>query len=270
MPLNILGFLLWSGLLLAQVPADQAGRITVRDVDVEPVSSVSPEHLRAIVEEIESYTYPRNQPEEIVERARYALQRYGYFKADVSMSDTRPVSPDQATIAVTLAIREGRQYRLSEITFAGNKALLESDLRSQFAIANGEVFDVENIRQGLEGIRRLYASRGYINFSSVPNTDADDETRSVTLKVDCDEGKQFYFGRLEVVGQELHPGDRERFLGAWKPFEGGIYNANQLEQFWKDMAPFLPPDWPLELHLKITQDPQTDTASLAVVLPGAN
>lgn len=131
MRLNILGFLLSSGLLLAQVPADQAGRITVRDVDVEPVSSVSPEHLRAIVEEIESYTYPRNQPEEIVERARYALQRYGYFKADVSMSDTRPVSPDQATIAVTLAIREGRQYRLSEITFAGNKALLESDLRSQ-------------------------------------------------------------------------------------------------------------------------------------------
>ena len=270
MRFNILGFLLWSGLLLAQAPADQAGRMTVGQVDVDPGSSVSPQGLRSIVEEIENDTYSLNQPEEIVERARYALQRYGYFKADVSLSSARPISPDQATIAVTLAIRKGQQYRLSEINFAGNQVVLESKLRSQFAIANGDVFDTEKVRQGLESIRRLYGSRGYINFAPVPYTDADDKTFSVTLRIDCDEAKQFYFGRLEVVGEELHPGDRDRFLSAWKPFEGRVYNADQVEQYWRDMGKFLPPDWRLEQHLKITQDPQTAIATLDVLLPSTN
>ena len=59
---------------------------------------------------------------------------------------------------------------MSEITFTGNKAVLTSELRNQFTIANGDVFDTEKIRRDLEGIRRVYVSRGYINFVPVPNT----------------------------------------------------------------------------------------------------
>jgi outer membrane protein assembly factor BamA len=270
MRFKILGFLLCSGLLLAQAPGNNLGPITVREVEVEAGSSVSSEHLQAITKAIENQTYLPSPHEEIVERARFTLQRYGYFKADVSLSDMRPVNPDQTAIAVTLAIREGQLFRLKQIAFAGNQAILESGLRNQFAIANGELFDVEKIRVGLEGIRRLYVSHGYINFAPVPNTDANDETRLVTLNIDCDEGKQFRFGKLEVLGQELHPGDRDRFLIAWKPFEGGVYNGEEVEQFWKDMAPLLPPNWRLEQHLRIRQDLRTPTATLNVLLPGSN
>ena len=55
-------------------------------------------------------------------------------------------------------------------------------------------------------------------------------------------------------------------LNAWKPNEGGVYNGELVEQFWKDMSPYLPQDWELQQHLGIHQDPQTAVASLEIDL----
>jgi outer membrane protein assembly factor BamA len=69
----------------------------------------------------------------------------------------------ERTIVVTLAIHDGQQYRLKKITFTGNKQIATSQLRQQFEIEGGEIFDTDQIRQGLEQISYLY-SRGYINL----------------------------------------------------------------------------------------------------------
>ena len=129
---------------------------------------------------------------------------------------------------------------------------------------------MEKIRRGLERLRRLYAARGYINFAPIPNTEADDENWAVTLRIDLDEGQQFHYGKLTVRGNELHPGDSKKILNAWRFTEGQVYNATEVEKFWNDIAPYLPPDWQLEQHLEIRQDPSTAIATIAVALPGAN
>jgi outer membrane protein assembly factor BamA len=266
----LLGFLLSPILLLAQSPINHIAEVTVASLDVTGGSVVSSEHLSQITQEFESHSLNPNQLQEMAERARYGLQRGGYFKADVSLNDVHPIDLIGGTIAVTLAIEEGQQYHLQQIGFSGNKALPESQLRKQFEIADGDVFDVEHIRKGLEQLRRLYAMRGYINFTPVPITETDENRAVVTLKIDCDEGKQFRFGRLAVAGRELHPGDGERILAAWKTPEGGVYDGALVEEFWKDIAPFLPPGWKIEQHLEIRQNAQTTTVSLVVLLPGAN
>lgn len=264
----LLGFLLSPVLLLAQSAINHIGEVTVASLDVTSGSAVSSEHLSQIAQEIEVRSYNPDQLEEIAERARYKLQREGYFKADVSLNDVRFSSPIGGTIAVMLAIKEGQQYRLKQITFSGNKELSASRLRQQFEIADGDVFDVEQIRKGIGEIRKLYASRGYIDFTPVPNTDPDENHAVVTLKIDCDEGKQFHFGKLVVAGRELHPGDGEKILAAWRPYEGSVYSQDQVEEFWKDIAPFLSPGWKIEQHLTIRQNAETATASLYVLLPG--
>ena len=126
----LLGYLLSPVLLLAQSAINHIGEVTVASLDVTSGSAVSSEHLSQITQEIEGRSYNPNQPEEIVERARYTLQREGYFKADVSLNDVRFSSPIGGTIAVTLAIKEGQQYQLKQITFSDNKELSASQLRS--------------------------------------------------------------------------------------------------------------------------------------------
>ena len=123
MRFGLVGLLLSSGMLLAQSNTGSIGRLAVSSVDVANGSSVSSDHLRAITEEMAKHTYPANQPgEEIAERARYTLQQDGYFKSEVRLAN-QLVSPTQSTVAVTLEISEGQQYRLEEIAFSGNKVI---------------------------------------------------------------------------------------------------------------------------------------------------
>jgi hypothetical protein len=57
-------------------------------------------------------------------------------------------------------------------------------------------------------------------------------------------------------------------LSTWKPYEGGVFNPDQLEQFWKDMLPFIPPEWASAQYLQVRQEPQTAIANLEIDLPG--
>jgi outer membrane protein assembly factor BamA len=187
----------------------------------------------------------------------------------VVLEDARPLSPSGGAMAVTLAIKEGPQYHLQQIRFSGNKQLPELLLRRRFEIADGDVFDTEKIRNGLDHLRRLYTMQGYINFTPVPNNETDEDQALVALKIDCDEGKQFHYGKLAVVGRELHPGDSEKIVAAWRSREGSVYDGVQVEEFWEDIAAYLPPGWGIEQHLEIRQNLQAATASLVVVLPKA-
>jgi len=234
--------------LAAQTDDDRERNVAVASVSVTPDSTISSENLHVIRDEIQSHTYGSYLPE-ISERARYALQTQGHFRARVGDPKFTVLSESagRKTIAVTLAVDQGEQYRLKEITLSKNTVFLSPQLHALFPINNGDVFDVEKIRVGLEGIRKLYASKGYINATPVPNTDADDASRLVSLDIELDEGGQYRFGGLVLEGVEPRPGAGHELLAAWKPQIGKVYDSTVVENFWKEhFIPLFPPRTPLD------------------------
>ncbi len=192
------------------------------------------------LENLFARTYDSTKLTEDAERVRYFYQTKGYFKALVGdpktqIHDTsgfrwyfpfRP-SPGKA-VDITIPVEEGQRYRLKDITFTGNKAVKNTQaLRSLFKIKDGDIFDTEAIRKGLESLRKAYAALGYINFTPVPNTDADDEKRTISLRIDVDEGKQFYVRRIEFQGNTT---TRDKVIRRELALEEGqIYNGNLWE-----------------------------------------
>jgi hypothetical protein len=61
-------------------------------------------------------------------------------------------------------VREGENQVPSgpQLFFSGD------ELPGQFPVADGDIFDVDKIRKGLEDLRRLYVSQGFMNFTPVP------------------------------------------------------------------------------------------------------
>jgi len=192
------------------------------------------------LENLFARTYDSTKLTEDAERVRYFYQTKGYFKALVGdpktqIHDTSGVrwyfpfkpSPGKA-VDITIPVEEGQRYRLKDITFTGNKAVTNTKaLRSLFKIKDGDVFDTEAIRKGLEALRKAYAALGYINFTPVPNTDADDEKRLISLRIDVDEGKQFYVRRIEFQGNTT---TRDKVIRRELALEeGNIYNGNLWE-----------------------------------------
>jgi outer membrane protein insertion porin family len=142
--------------------------------------------------------------EEGLERVRAGWQDRGYFKVQIT-GETRTLtsSPASQRIALSVRVDEGSQYKLSHITFKNNKAISSVEtLRGFFPIVKGEIFSREKIGKGLENLRKVYGELGYINFTSVPDTQFDDENRLITLHVDLDEGRQFRVGSVNVQGVE--------------------------------------------------------------------
>ncbi|HZP24418.1 MAG TPA: outer membrane protein assembly factor BamA [Terriglobales bacterium] len=192
------------------------------------------------LENLFARTYDSTKLSEDAERVRYYYQTKGYFKALVGdpktqIHDTGGVrwyfpfksSPGKA-VDITIPVEEGQRYRLKEITFTGNKAVKNTaGLRALFKIKDGEIFDTEAIRKGLEQLRKAYAALGYINFTPVPNTDADDEKRLISLRIDLDEGKQFFVRRIEFQGNTT---TRDKVIRRELALEEGqVYNGNLWE-----------------------------------------
>ncbi len=185
-----------STLLFGQTAPQFTAKLVVEKIGITNDSLVSSEDLLQLQHEIAKQQYDESGLDEIAERARYELQKEGCFKAEVTTSDLQVLNetPGQRTVAVTLRIRKGMQYRLAQIEFTGNKAFASSQLRQAFAINDQDVFDTEKILVGLDELRKRYAAEGYINFVPVPNPYPNDRSGTVALTVEIDEGKQFKIG----------------------------------------------------------------------------
>ena len=165
----------------------------------------------------------------LVETVRVRLLDKGYFKAMVNAS-ARQLPDKQSThqFVITFNIDAGPRYRLGNIAFRNNHAISDAKaLRDLFPHKDGEIFDRNLIAKGLDNLREAYSELGYINFTSVPDTQFDDEKKLIFLEIDVDEGKQFYVRRIEFQGNTTTPDEVIRRELAIE--EGQIYNG----RLWK-------------------------------------
>lgn len=270
MHLRLLAFVLaGSTLLIGQsAPQSSAKVVVVEDISVTNDSVVSSEHLQQLRQEITKQQYGQNAGYEIASLARYELQADGYFKAYVETLEARVLTETsgQSTVAVTLRISEGRQYRLEKITFANNKTFPSSILRQAFAIKDQDVFDTGKIRRGLEELRKLYASEGYINFVPVPNTYPNEEAGTVALRVDIDEGKQFKIGSL-MVGGNWPDGDQEKLAGIFHSYAGGFDVSGFIEQLKAATLAMFPGLASADGLVVVRQNVETATVEVSIKRP---
>ena len=210
------------------------------------------------------------QPE-IGIRIGIALRNLGYFQAVVDEPTISfPSQGEKKGMAqVTVKVKQRAQYRLGEIHFQKATIFPSTQLRNLFPLRRGDLFNVGKIQGGLEDLRKLYETKGYVNFVLVPETSIDESRRTIDLVVDVDEGKPYNFGKLYLDGVEPYAGAGKALLNSWKPLEGKRYNSLELEHWllahhadwkvgtrvsdWMRMAP--DPVSPV-VNVKLTQWPE--------------
>ena len=192
------------------------------------------------LENLMARTYDATKLTEDAERVRMAYQHKGYFKALVQdpktqIRDSRSsllhlpgVQKPGKRVDITVPIEEGERYRLAGIKFSGNKAITNTQfLRRLFDMKDGDIFDTELVRKGLENLRKAYGELGYINFTPVPDTKIDEEKKSISLDIDLDEGKPFYVRRIEFSGNTT---TRDKVIRRELAVEEGqVYNSRLWE-----------------------------------------
>ena len=269
MHLRLPAFLLAaSTLVIGQSAPQPSAKIVVEDISVTNDSLVSSEHLQQLRQEITKQQYGQDAGAEVASLARYELQQDGYFRAYVEALDeqVRAETLGQSTVDVTLRISEGQQYRLGKIIFTNNRTFPSSVLRQAFAIQDQDVFDIVKIRLGLEELRKLYASQGYVNMVPVPDTEANDQAGTVALRVDIDEGKQFKVGSL-AVGGNWPDGDQEKLAAIFHSYAGSFDVSGFIEQLKAATLAMFPGLASADGLVKVSPNVETATLQVSIRRP---
>jgi hypothetical protein len=230
-PITLL-LLLVVGVCAAQNNISGASDVTV-DIVLTGARTVPPSLRNEITRELNKAAAEIGslQTGEFVEYVQDQFARHGYMKAQIRDPQWHRVTGNgqHRHAQVTINVTEGAVYRLSSIAFSGNKAFGSQSLRAAIPMKNGEVLNVEEMRLGLKKLSEMYCSKGYINFTPIPNTEFDNKSSTVKIIFDLDEGEQFRVGTLRLNGNEPSPGEGKRLLALWATHIGQPYDC----QLWE-------------------------------------
>jgi hypothetical protein len=133
--------------------------------------------------------------DEAVAGIRGDFQERGYFKVVVHDPVSQPlrVSNGKQRILIITSVTEGDQFRLGTINIQNaipDRALgiPAATLRDQFHLRSGDLFNVSEIRAGLERLKRHYVDRGYADVNAEPDIEADNASHRIDVILRVTEG----------------------------------------------------------------------------------
>jgi outer membrane protein assembly factor BamA len=145
-----------------QSPDDR--KVVVESFVIAGTKSVDSAELAEITNSIAGSKF-RDDAEELQERIRAQFQDRGYFTVEIQKLDIKVIDPLASPKPVRLEaqVNEGPRYRMSRVEFTGNHAFRSEALRAKFPIKSGNVFKRSTIAGGLDSMRRLYSSIGFLD-----------------------------------------------------------------------------------------------------------
>ncbi|GAA0398996.1 outer membrane protein assembly factor BamA [Brevundimonas terrae] len=179
--------------------------------------------------------YTRARVQEDVGKIVELYRMSGRISATVT---PRLVQLEQNRVDVVFEIDEGPESGISGITFLGNKAFSDADLREVMVtqvsqwwrlFSSNDNYDPNRLDYDREQLRKFYTNRGYYDFnimSSVAELKPDNSAFAVTITLD--EGDKYNFGEVKVVTESERL--NADFLTALLPIRSGdLFQSDRIE-----------------------------------------
>ncbi|MCC6809029.1 MAG: outer membrane protein assembly factor BamA [Deltaproteobacteria bacterium] len=135
-------------------------------------------------------------------------------------------------VEVSFVIKENEKVEVRKITFLGNKAVSDDDLKSQMMTKEGHLLSFltgagtyreEMFQADLYKLTNIYYDRGYLNARALkPQVQISSDRRHIYITVPIEEGEQFSIGDIGITGKiDLYDDEGKRLVEK-KDVEGRI------------------------------------------------
>ena len=171
-----------------------------------------------------------------VQRILDVYRRSGYYSVTV---DAQIIELDNGRVNLAFVITEGAETKVLNISFLGNKAFSDSNLRSVVTttennflsfLKSTDVYDPDRLNLDRELLRRYYLKNGYADarvVSAVADLDRGGKGFFITFTVE--EGELYHFGGVDIEST-LASVDPASLRGELLTHGGSIYNAEQIDK----------------------------------------
>jgi len=149
----------------------------------------------------------------------------GYVQARVGEPE---VKFEEDGIVITIRIVEGPQFKVGEVTMAGDLIIPPEQLLKRIKILEEEYYNRDTIRMDVLALSDIYADEGYANVDIAPRIEQDPEKLVVNISFDIDKGKQVYFEEIIISGNTK---TRDKVIRRQlKVYEQELYGGRRLKR----------------------------------------
>ena len=203
----------------------------VREVKIQGASRIGREKVETALGVAARTILDRDKISEGVERIKKLYNEQGYVNAQVDYSVSLG---DNNQAVVLLDIEEGGRLLVKKITFQGNRAFSESDLRGLMAtkpewflsfITNRGILDHDVLTNDMAIISSHYYDHGYINHK-IADPVIVRARDGIEIVVRVEEGEQFRVGKVELGGEMVD--DPRVLLKKVQLTSGQIFRGSRL------------------------------------------
>jgi outer membrane protein assembly factor BamA len=208
-------------------------------------AGVSPE-MQAKVTALEGHTsgmqFDTGNSERNIEQSfqsMYMDEGYTAVKVHAVESGNVSVAPDSINAPFSVAVEEGRIYKLGTVRLSSYEMMTQAELDK--AVASFIQADVKGINPAGMKVKGLtlrsiwsfissrYTSKGYLDCKLTPHPEFDDATATANYKVDIDPGPVYHlaFVRFDNVSDEL----RKLLMRYWQMLPGDPFNEGYVSNF---------------------------------------
>jgi outer membrane protein insertion porin family len=166
-------------------------------------------------------TFDRDKLDEDLEvGVRGYYQDHGFFRVIVHDPILNTVDENRAGIPIpmpgigrkrgkrtdiTIKVEEGDRYHMGDLHVVSadpdQGLFFKSEfLEKVFPLKKGDIFSTDKLRKAFENYKKLYGEYGYIDFTSTPDFDIHEDTKTVNLTLKFDQQKQFFVRRIDFTG----------------------------------------------------------------------
>ena len=215
-------------------------------ISFEGNEKVKTSDLRDALTTISAGSFYDTSRKSVFESAKQEVVDYYSSKGfeDVPVEMTINENTENNTFSVVFSVTEGLQTRIVSISFSGNENVDSSTLKKQVtskvkSLFNNGFLDESKLQSDVSAIALYYQTNGYIDvivgdpiIEEVETTDAKYKDVNVTFPID--EGLQWFYGGLEVVGNTIY--SDEEIAAVQTMAVGSVLNLQQVQEEYTAVA----------------------------------
>ena len=161
------------------------------------------------------------------ESIRSFYQNNGFMEFRIESSQVS-IAPDKESIFVTINIKEGLRYTVSDYKIAGRMVVPKEDLQNLVTFKEGEKFSRKKLNDISKTITGYLGNLGYAFANVNPVPEIDRESAEVSFTIFVDPGKRVYVRKISFAG---NTNTRDEVLRReMRQIEGGWFSTSKLNR----------------------------------------
>jgi outer membrane protein insertion porin family len=184
-------------------------RPTVRKIIVEGNSKIKLDDINEVLDLKLNAILDLGAVKANVEKVKQAYVEKGFFLAEVTYG-LKPVEDEPGKVDIQIVISEAAETVVRKITFIGNQAITDEELRkhmltrvggylSVLSKKAGGVFNKEAFGGDFQMLKAYYSDQGYLDAQiKDPELSLSPDRRFVYITIPVDEGPQYRIGKIRA------------------------------------------------------------------------